>query len=178
MLQGEEEEEGRYEGYSAGGAPKFMAAAAAAVHLMLVAACSCRPTTLNPPPAFPRPADHLAASNPGLRPHPDPLVESASLASVPKPKLTFQHRIAEAVSGGKARAAGSWAWGLEGACGMPTPMLQCMPRTAFGAATIARFNATAAMACHPCHPCHRAMPALLPFMQISDAQLESVAYAK
>ncbi|KAI7841339.1 hypothetical protein COHA_004957 [Chlorella ohadii] len=57
--QGEEEEEGRYEGYSAA---------------------------------------HLASSNPGLWPHPDPLVESASLASVPKPQPTFQHAIAEAIS--------------------------------------------------------------------------------
>lgn len=114
MLQGEEEEEGRYEGYSAGGA-LLMAAAAAAVPLPFIScwlppAPAVRPCSTRHP-AFPRPADHLAASNPGLRPHPDPLVESASLASVPKPKLTFQHSIAEAVSGGKARATASWALG-------------------------------------------------------------------
>ena len=104
LLQGEEEEEGRYEGYSAGGMLPAAASAAAAAVLAIHAARSRRQRPLTRRPASPV-AAHLAASNPGLRPHPDPLVESASLASVPKPQPSFQHAIAEAIRGGKVRAA-------------------------------------------------------------------------
>ncbi len=65
LLQGEEEDEGKYEAY----------------------ACP-----------------DLQAANPGLRTHPDPLVESASLASVPLPPLDGgAHLLQEVVKHGKVR---------------------------------------------------------------------------
>ncbi|PSC70731.1 strawberry notch [Micractinium conductrix] len=46
-------------------------------------------------------AEELRAQNPGLQAHPDPLVESSSLAAVPLAPLTFQHSIDGVVRAGK-----------------------------------------------------------------------------